>query len=96
VDFPVPRGPKRKKLESEALKKRGINSILRLKVEFTMPFYQLKEREASKKRDKAPNPAFPASRFSARLKEKPQVFTVAKLCQKASKRAITDRKYRKG
>jgi hypothetical protein len=54
VDFPVPRGPKRKKLESAALKKRGINSILRLKVEFTIPFYQLKEPEASDKCGNAP------------------------------------------
>jgi hypothetical protein len=37
VDFPVPRGPKRKKLLSGVLQKRLINSILRLIVEFSFP-----------------------------------------------------------
>jgi hypothetical protein len=37
VDFPVPRGPKRKKLLPGLLKKRDIVSILLVKKEFAIP-----------------------------------------------------------
>jgi hypothetical protein len=43
-----------------------------------------------------PNPVLVEPGIFAWLKEKPKIFSVAKLCQKASKRATTDRKYRKG
>ena len=39
VDFPVPRGPKRKKLCFGVLKKRSIDSILSLKLELHYPKY---------------------------------------------------------
>lgn len=47
MDFPVPRGPKRKKLPRGMLKKRFTNSILRLKMELHHPLCVLRLENVS-------------------------------------------------